>query len=599
MRTIRFGGILKSSDSKILRELLTYPGFGKIFAIVLASIALSSYLGLLIPTTMADLSRTYDDSVAYSFNLKKISVIFIAIFVVRIAYQLALNSYMLHLVQNIRSRCFSFWLLARDVSKKNSKGKEVFPLGEVIARIMNDTMAIRELMTSGTFGIIIDLFFVFACLVGLLQLNFTSGIMLVLAEVLASVFLIWGSKYMREVFHEVRNARGMVSRQLANVVGGFKEAYFYPDTRYSSRSGEAAYNAFLDKQLKANVWDSGYYSVAESLYPLLLAMMVVVLPFAKVTEAALIFAIIDLIQRSISPIKNIAGKITNIQRAMTGLQRIDEFVDHLEKSQPANDSPESSDKNRCPVCKIQVAIEHFAYPVRKETEQSSFSLEEIHFEAEQGQLIGVVGPSGHGKSTLLKILAGELLPGRGYVRLIGRDQSEVVLAQGKGHDQYRHNVSIVSQESHVFTETLIFNITLSVSEETEDFENFWEWVKLKIPYVNKWRFKPDEVIRPDLLSAGEKQLISAVRSLYLKRPVVLFDEISSAMDSELELALRKAVLLVQQQSLTFIVAHRLETIRQADKILVIKNGRLESSGRHGELSNSSNSYQEFLKEMSP
>lgn len=590
------GNISKNSGSKVLKELLLYPGFGKVFVVVVVSLVLSSYLGLLIAPTMAEMSRAYDNEQAYFEILKKISVIFIAIFIVRVGYQLALNSYMLHLVQNIRSRCFSQWLWARDVSKKNSKGKETFPLGEVMARIMNDTLAIRELMTSGTFGIIIDLFFVISCLVGLVKLNMISGLMLVFAEVVASVFLIWGSKYMRDVFHEVRNARGLVSRQLANVVGGFREAYFYPDNRYSTNSGEKVYNNFLDKQLKANIWDASYYSVAESLYPLLLAMMVIVLPYAQVIEAALIFAIIDLIQRSISPIKNIAGKITNIQRAMTGFQRIDEFLGHLEKSLPAGREIQAKQSQ---VARMEVAIECFSYPVRKANEENPFKLENISFSAHQGQLIGVVGPSGHGKSTLLKILAGDLIPQKGFVKLFCAESSAISLSEDDRQEDYRHNVSIVSQESHIFSESLLFNITLNQQGDAADFESFWKWVKEQIPYIMQWNLKPDDYIRPDQLSAGEKQLISAVRSLYLQRPVVLFDEISSAMDSRLELALRKAVLLVQKQSLTFIVAHRLETIVAADRILIIKNGRLETSGNHLELSHRSTSYQDFLKEMSP
>ena len=82
----------------------------------------------------------------------------------------------------------------------------------------------------------------------------------------------------------------------------------------------------MRKQLKANVWDAGYYSVAESLYPLFIIVVIFVAPYSKVIEGALIFAIVDLIQRSIEPIKAIAGKIANIQRAYTGLEKFNIFM---------------------------------------------------------------------------------------------------------------------------------------------------------------------------------------------------------------------------------------------------------------------------------
>src|SRR5690606_32835688 len=99
-------------------------------------------------------------------------------------------------------------------------------------------------------------------------------------------------------------------------------------------------------------------------------------------------------------------------------------------------------------------------------------------------------------------------------------------------------------------------------------------------------------------SLGQKQLLSALRSCFLKKPIVLFDEISSGLDSELEKALRKVVLMIQENSLTFIVAHRLETIIEADKIIVLENGRLIDSGIHSDLMQRSHVYQEFISELS-
>ncbi len=115
--------------------------------------------------------------------------------------------------------------------------------------------------------------------------------------------------------------------------------------------------------------------------------------------------------------------------------------------------------------------------------------------------------------------------------------------------------------------------------------------------MNHWSIEPHDQINPKELSLGQKQLISALRSCFLAKPIVLFDEISSGMDSELEEALRKLVLLVQRSSLTFIVAHRIETIIHANKIIVMNEGKIESIGEHNSLLSSSSIYQEFIKNL--
>src|SRR5690606_37156896 len=126
---------------------------------------------------------------------------------------------------------------------------------------------------------------------------------------------------------------------------------------------------------------------------------------------------------------------------------------------------------------------------------------------------------------------------------------------------------------------------------------FWEDIKVKIPYIKRWELTAETVINPKELSLGQKQLLSALRSCYLNKPIVLFDEVSSGLDSDLEYALRQVVLLIQKQSLTIIVAHRIETIIDANQILVMQKGRLLETGNHAELMQKSAVYQEFISQL--
>lgn len=169
--------------------------------------------------------------------------------------------------------------------------------------------------------------------------------------------------------------------------------------------------------------------------------------------------------------------------------------------------------------------------------------------------------------------------------------------QLKDLEEYRKEVSIVSQDSHIFSESLMFNITLKRTEPS-DFMESWEFLTENIPYLKSWGLGPSDIVIPSHLSLGQRQLLAGVRACYLKKNIVFFDEISSALDSDLEYALRKLVLLIQKFSLTIIVAHRVETIVNADKILVMENGRVKDIGIHDELITRSDVYQDFIRELS-
>jgi ATP-binding cassette subfamily B protein len=162
---------------------------------------------------------------------------------------------------------------------------------------------------------------------------------------------------------------------------------------------------------------------------------------------------------------------------------------------------------------------------------------------------------------------------------------------------YRSCIGIVAQDSHIFSSTLEFNITMGLKSKSE-FQAFYDKAQEAIPYLRTFIFKPNDQISPKELSLGQKQLIMSLRSAFLNKSIVLFDEISSGLDSSLEEALRKMVLMISQKSLTIIVAHRLETTMKANKILVMDKGRLISSGTHHQLLQTSPLYEEFIKTLS-
>lgn len=550
---------------------------------IIFCLIVASFLGMKTPELITNLSKNYHQDDLFYFALKALLANFLLVYFNRVSYSFLINKYVRMLIQNARVNTFSQWIKAPELSV------DKYPQGEIISRIMSDTEAIRELITSGAFGVFIDLSFVISSLFGFIKIHRFSGIVLSSAEVLATILLFWGSSLMRDMFMKLRNSQARVNRVTANVMGGFHQVYYTNHGNYSKIKSQASFDDFLKNQHIVNSMDAFYYALAESLYPILLSLVILIFPYSKITEAAIIFAIIDLIQRSINPIKEISGKIANVQRARAGIERISQFLEDVKIDQSASTYSRFNDQT---FNEFEVYLKHFEYP-KRENEREAFHLNDIGFHARKGQLVGIVGMSGSGKSTFLNILTGTLKTDACEAFI--RKSNETISMFD--YSKYLQEVSLVSQESHIFTETLKFNITLSFDDDP-DFEKQYQYFEDNIPYLKSWQLKPDTIIHPEKLSLGQRQLLAGIRALYLKKNIVFFDEISSALDPELELSLRKMVLLIQKNSLTIIVAHRVETIISADLILVLKDGRLLDSGKHQELMNRCEEYLKFIEELS-
>ncbi|MFP5492628.1 MAG: ATP-binding cassette domain-containing protein [Bacteriovoracia bacterium] len=548
---------------------------------MLFHMALTAVIGILLPGITEDFYQDFQKDALTPFLV--LGGLFLAEYVNRLGYQISTYKYVQHLLGETRARTFGLWM--RAPLKIRRKGQEdEFPMGEVLARIMSDSDAVKELVTSGAFAIFIDFVFIVSALIGFLRLDAGLGGGLFFLELVACVLLIWGSRKMGVIFASVRQSTGYLSRVVTDVTQGLRELAFTPHAKYASKRGDRVFDDFLQKQLKSNVWDAGYYSAAESLYPILLALVLFFFPDGQGAKLALLAVLIDLIQKSITPIKEVAGKISSIQRAKTGVERILDFQMHFAQDE-LNTKSDVIELNE-----FKVRVDYYAYPPREG--ESAFELKNIVFSGKPGELIGIVGSSGCGKSTLLRLLSGQHGSFQGIMKL-----NDLSLSMEKNADLFQlcQQVSLVSQDSHVFSASVRFNVALS--EDSLDFDEFWQKAQAALPYLRRWGITPTSVIDPKTLSLGQKQLLSGLRACYLRKPIVLFDEVSSGLDPDLERALRDLVLFVQQHSLTIIVTHRVETILSAQRLVVMDAGVLVDIGTPAELSQRSDLFKDFLKHL--
>lgn len=567
------------SQSSLRNNWLTYLWLKSetpLIIFISINILISSVTGYLTPRFITAFYDSLTDDATFYDQLTLLATLFGIEYLNRFLFSLATHRYIQLLLIEIRRQSFSLWLKA-PFKRKSSKYEE-YPLGEVLARLMNDTDAVREVVSSGSFAIFIDIIFLASSLVSFLQLNSTTGFALFISEVIACLLLIKGSKIMANIFMEVRRLTGQMSRVVTDLSSGLKELFFSPNQHYASKRGLKIFEEFLNKQLHANIWDAGYYSAAESLYPILIALVMLIVPYSQIVEVAILAALIDLIQKSITPIKDVASKISVLSRAKTGIDRLHQFNESF-----ARDTYEQVDYKDLRARKMVFDLNLFQY-------EQGFKLENIKFEIHCGEVFGILGESGCGKSTLLKLLSGQYHTFRGTITI---DNRVIDASDDKSLRFFSSYVSLISQDSHVFTETLKFNITLG---KDEGFESFWSVAKKSIPYLERWSLGPSDEVNARLLSMGQKQLLSGLRALFLKKPIILMDEISSGLDSELESALRDLITFFQSQSMTIIVTHRLETILNSHELLLLEKGHVLARGDYLELKTVPQ-FQEFLQHL--
>ena len=269
----------------------------------------------------------------------------------------------------------------------------------------------------------------------------------------------------------------------------------------------------------------------------------------------------------ITPVKNLSKLNTVVQQCRAAAERV--FVILDAPAEPL-DGPGKKAVFRESITYNDVSFEYNAgEPV----------LEDLSFTVKPGEVAAIVGPSGAGKSTLVDLIPRFYTPKSGTIRIDGVDTLDMSLRS------LRSLMGIVTQDTILFNDTVKNNI--AYGQEFRSLEDVIEAAKM----ANAHRFierlpKQYETFIGDRgiqLSGGQRQRLAIARALLCDPEILIFDEATSALDTESEMLVQEAIERLLKGRTTFVIAHRLSTIQNADKILVLDNGRLIERGTHSEL----------------
>jgi ATP-binding cassette subfamily B protein len=275
---------------------------------------------------------------------------------------------------------------------------------------------------------------------------------------------------------------------------------------------------------------------------------------------------------AMGPIMSLIGLWDELQEAKVSLERLSDVLD----SEP---EPQLPADNRVRPERLNGRIKFEGVFFHYGTKHAPYVLRNISFEAKPGQSIAIVGRSGCGKTTLARLLLGLYQPTEGHIEIDRWKLPQLDL------ETYRRQIGVVLQENLLFSGTIADNIALG--DTTPDRERMLEAAQLAgaDEFVNKLPLRYNTVVGEFglTLSGGQRQRIALARALYRNPRILVLDEATSALDSLSEREIQKNMDVILRDRTAIIIAHKIATVRNADKILVLHEGRVVEQGTHDEL----------------
>jgi ATP-binding cassette subfamily B protein len=317
-------------------------------------------------------------------------------------------------------------------------------------------------------------------------------------------------------------------------------------------------------------------------------------------EVGTLVALAALLTRLYGPLTALSNVHVDVLTALVSFDRVFEVLD---LPPMVDDAP---DAERLPAAAATVEFDHvsFRYPTADEVSLASLEsvavldsspeqqvLYDVSFRAEPGQLVALVGPSGAGKTTMTALVSRLYDVTGGAVRIGGHDVRRVTL------ESLHEAIGVVTQDAHMFHDTIRANLQYARPDATEEelvaacrAAQIWDLIATLPDGL-------DTVVgdRGYRLSGGEKQRLAIARLLLKAPSIVVLDEATAHLDSESEVAVQRALARALAGRTSLVIAHRLSTVREADQILVIDEGRIVERGRHDELLASSGLYAELYR----
>lgn len=467
-----------------------------------------------------------------------------------------------------------------------------YSVGRVITRVINDVGVLREFLTWAVLAIARDLLTLIGIMIAMLSLNTQLTLLTFTVIPVMIGFTIYFRRRARNNYREVRKAISWVNSVLAENINGIRvvQAFSRQAENYRYYHEEVNHNN-LQTNLRAARIAAAFPASIELLGAIAVGLVVwqggqAVLGsnsfgIGSLTPGVLV-AFVLYIQRFFEPIRDLSRRYDTFQSTMAGGERILALLD------TPIEVADASDAIALPEIKGEVVFDevYFHY-----SDDPTPVLESINLHVHPGETVALVGKTGAGKSTLVKLISRFHDPTQGRILIDGYDLRTVTQVS------LRSQMGIVLQDPFLFSGTIQENIAFGrLDADQKEIENAAKAVGAH-EFIQALRLGYDTPVEEGglLLSVGQRQLISFARALLANPRILILDEATSSVDTHTELVIQKALSRLLKGRTAFVIAHRLSTVVQSDRIVVIQDGRILEQGNHSELLTKQGAYYQLYK----
>jgi ATP-binding cassette, subfamily B, multidrug efflux pump len=461
------------------------------------------------------------------------------------------------------------------------------PVGRLMTRVTSDVEALNELFSSGVVAVFGDLFTLFFILGALFLLDVQLA--LVAMAVMPFIFgvAIVFRRRIRAAYRDIRVRLARINAFLQERISGIAVIQLFGQ----ERATEERFDAVNDDYLSAHLRSITYYALFFPLIELLTAISFALIIFyggGRVLEGTVtvgvIAAFLQYARRFFRPIQDLSEKYNMLQGAMAASERIFQLLDT-----PVANVSRSAAVPRVEDGEIEFRGVWFAYQTTDgrttaevadaEAATWDWVLKDVSFRARAGERVAIVGHTGAGKTSLINLLMRFYEPQRGEILLDGVPIRDLPLAS------LRARIGLVLQDVFLFSRDVAYNIRLGRPAISDEAVRAAAREVGADEYVRRLPRGYAEPLgeRGASLSVGERQLLSFARALAYDPLVLVLDEATSSVDAALEARIEEALERLMRRRTALVIAHRLSTVKRADRILVMHHGALREEGTHGEL----------------
>ena len=449
--------------------------------------------------------------------------------------------------------------------------------GKIMTRLTSDLFDICELAHHGPENLIISTVMIIGSFIYLCTINIWLTLIIFACVPLLLFVSMRLRRRMRDAFADRRKSNAVINAAIESSISGIRVTKAYTNAEKEMEKFEVGNSQFVDACRRAYRAMAAFHSTSSFITDVFNVIILIaggIFLYAGKIDFADYSAFIVSVNLFISPITTLINFMEQYQNGVTGFERFCEIMD----VEPEKEAPDARDIGRA---EGDIALENveFSYESHDPDVQSAEVLHGVSLHIPKGSTLALVGPSGGGKTTICHLIPHfyPLIGGR--ITVDGNDINGITL------DSLRRNIGIVQQDVFLFNGSIRDNILYgrldATEEEVEEAArraNIHDWVM-----TLEHGYDTEIGERGVRLSGGQKQRLSIAR-VFLKDPAILIlDEATSALDNTTEILIQQALDELCRGRTTIVVAHRLSTIRSADMIAVISDGRVAEEGTHEEL----------------